>query len=234
MEASELADVVLLERVILYGIVLDVVCSEAGIVYSISALRDVGNSLRKTRLSWRWCGRREDLDPELLLSSGSRSIVHASPFLKRRLEVPPAKACEREFADDDGRFDSSEAEIPCPDSITSGSLVSSQRVSHLQARKSGLSTIPRRMPRLVLTPEILVSSRTLRALLTTESQLVAVIMIFATMLSKSGPMTTGDSGEMFVSTRMPLPPGTWNSLILPILNAKFADGSSAHSLSCME
>ena len=122
----------------------------------------------------------------------------------------------------------------CPRSIIPLRWPSSHWVSACHALNSGAARIPRRTSTFVLTPPTFSSESTLWALLSTLSQVAAVTMILAIMLSKSEPTTTGDKAEMLVSTRTPLPPGTWNSVIFPILNAKFALGSSAHNRNWIE
>jgi hypothetical protein len=71
----------------MYGVDAD------GVVYSISAVREVGKSLRRTRERRRWClvsGSFFDVGVEVA-ASGEREILHASPRRKRREDVGSCK-----------------------------------------------------------------------------------------------------------------------------------------------
>lgn len=57
-------------------------------MYKIEAEREVGNSLRRTRVSWRWlvavCALISDFED--VEGSGVRVMAHASPLRKRTFE----------------------------------------------------------------------------------------------------------------------------------------------------
>ncbi len=162
----------------------------------MEAVRDAGNSLRRTLVSWRWLGvgfnssETEDED-----SSGVREIDQASPLRKRTLDaaatlldVPPDEMNPADAFDE-------RAEILFPDSRRGGNEASSHCVLHSCLANASLATMPRRMLRLVLIPSTYVSARARFAFRTTSSQLGAVMMILAIRLSKSVPMTAGCEGR---------------------------------------
>ena len=95
-------------------------------------------------------------------------------------------------------------------------MLSSHCVLHSPARKSGCAIMARNISRLVFTPEICVSLSALCAFLTVSFQDAAVMMSFANRLSKSEDTTNGCPLIRCVSTRIPLPVGNWNDVILPM------------------
>jgi hypothetical protein len=154
----------------------------AGVVYSISAIREEGKSLRSTRERRMWCrvsGWSFEVGVEVE-ASGERDMFHASPRRKRRDDVGSWNAGLDGWCDE-GREAEMRSSVPRMD----GRFLSSHCVSILPAKKSSLETIPRRMARFVLTPSMRVSLSTRRAFRTADSQLEAVTMIFARRLSKS-------------------------------------------------
>lgn len=192
----------------------------------------MGNSFRRTRVSWRWLGVGFACS-ELEDCSGVREMDQASPLRKRTLDAA-ATAVEL-LAEVKGPI----AFVVCveiffPDSRTDGREVSNHWVSHPCFAKTSLATIPRRMSKLVCIPSTCVSARARFAFRTTSSQLGAVMMIFAIKLSKSVPTTVAWEGRRLVSTRTPLPAGNRNELILPTLSAQSLDTSSAVTRSWRE
>ena len=114
----------------------------------METVREVGNSLRWTRVSWRWEGVGLVSDLE---ASGVREMDHASPLRKRMLDAAATEV---------GALDAmTEWKVVCsvicfPDSRIDGRFVSSHWVSQAWAAKAWLATIPLRTSRLVLTPSM--------------------------------------------------------------------------------
>ena len=94
----------------------------------MAQVRDVGNSLRRTRVSWRWLGVDSDFaGPEFW---GVREMDQASPLRKRTLD---AAATELELEALGAKLPSAEEveEVICfPDLRIEDKLTSSHRVSH--------------------------------------------------------------------------------------------------------
>ena len=215
------------------------------------AVREAGNSLRRTRVNWRWLGGWEDDDEAVAIVvavaivafevddddvSGVKDRDHASPLRNKTFDTAPTLLllltvlgpwkCSRWLV--------AVAEMCLPVARIDVRLASSHWVSHSRRRKASLATIPRSTSKLVLTPSIYVSSNARLAFLTMSSQLGAVMMIFAIRLSKSVPMTAIIEGRRCVSTRTPFPVGNLKELILPMLKVQWLDTSSAVTRSCRE
>lgn len=183
-----------------------------GVVYVISAEREVGKSFRRTRVRERWSGAVSFL---VVLFWGERVMFHASPFRNRVFEL------EGRVVDDVvfvflgmGLF--VEEDNARPDCKSSSWCVSSHCVSQFPARKSGCDTMPRRTSRFVFTPVIWVSDSARLAFRTQSFHDAAVMMSLARRLSKSADTTVAWLAIRWVSTRMPLPVGNWKDVILPM------------------
>lgn len=89
--AAALADVEV--NVILYGVDCEAAALELhGAVKTMSAVREAGKSLRRTRVISTWCGAVCTV--VLVGDVGSRLRDHASPFLKRGAlgAIPPVES----------------------------------------------------------------------------------------------------------------------------------------------
>lgn len=179
------------------------------VVKRMSALSDVGKSLRRTFVSSRWCVGWDGFELR-----AARVRDQASPLRKRVFAVLTAGV-------EDGAVCSWASEFVGAarfwlEERSEADVRSSQCVSQRPCRKSGCATIARSMAMFVLTPVIRVSSRARWAFRTTPSHDDAVTMSLARRLSKSADTMAGRPVMRCVSTLMPLPVGNWKLVILPM------------------
>jgi len=185
-----------------------------GVVKRSSALREVGKSFRRTRVSSRWWGGGFSF---AFVVGLEMEMDQASPFRKRVLAVETEVDEEAGAMSEWRVFELAEA-IFWLDWRSSVCLLSSHCVSHCPFRKSGCATMDFNMSMFVFTPAICVSFKARCPLRTASFQDDAVTMTFAIRLSKSADTTVGRPLMRCVSTLIPLPEGNWKEVILPIDN----------------
>lgn len=132
-------------------------------MYSISAERELGKSLRRMRVTRRWWGI-VSATANLASEVGERAIDHASRLRKRKVEeIGIIEVDVSDWMGRRDRVDWMEDDVAWPIFRIESTLFSSQRVSMFPDEKSGLPTIPRRRSRLVFTPTTRTSSNARRA-----------------------------------------------------------------------
>jgi len=124
-----------------------------GVVKRSSALREVGKSLRRTRVSSRWWGGGFSF---AFVVGVEMEMDHASPF-RKRVFVVETEAVEEDDAMLELRVFGLAEAISRHDWKSSGCLFSSHCVSHFPCRKSGCATMAFNMLMFVFTPAICVS-----------------------------------------------------------------------------
>ena len=181
---------------------------DEGVVKRMSAVREVGKSLRRTRVSSRW-----GVGWAWGVPGAERQSDQASPLRKRGAAVLSVGV----GVDGESWSSGWVGAVRCwVVARREGRLRSSHCVSQFPLRKSGCETMAQRVGIFVFTPVMDVSSSARWAFRTAPSQDEAVMMSLAIRLSKSAETMAGWPLMRCVSTRIPLPVGNRKLVILPM------------------